>query len=302
MIYLLNMKEFFSLIKRSIYDPIFYQELLIRPARFSVKYFLGLSLLLSVALTIALSLPIISPVNKFLSTLPGQVLAVYPDELVLHVEKGVLSSNVVEPYVVEIPSFWRGAMMGSGYTHLAVVDTSATVTPEQFAAYQTPLWLSRTNVIIADNNHGLRIQPYGAQTSFTLSEALVSTFLTHVEPYFVWVAPTIVLLLFVLFFTVLLFNVVYLLFGALLIFLLGRFGLKQDWNYGTAYRIGLHALTLPVLADVFLTMGSFSFHVFPFIPTVLLLLIVYVNYKPARRETGEVVLATPPPHEPPAQN
>jgi len=290
-----SMKDFFSIIKKSVYDPVFYQELIVHPARYSVKYFLGLSLFLSITLTIIVSLPIIPLVSGFMDALPEQVLTTYPDELILHFKKGVLTSNVPEPYFVEIPPFLRGAMKGDQYAHLAVIDTQAMVTPEQFAVYQAPLWLARTNVVIADSNHSLKVQTYGTQTSFVLSEPLVQAFITRLEPYFVWAAPIIVLIIFVSLLAVLLFNFVYLIFGALCVFILGRFILRQKWSYGTAYRIGLHALTLAVLMDVLCTTVGFSLKAVPFLTTLLLLLTVYVNYRPVSRsgeaeERTEVVL------------
>jgi maltodextrin utilization protein YvdJ len=236
-----------------------------------------------VTLTIVLSLPVIPLVNAFARALPEKVLSTYPDELTLHFEKGVLSSNMTEPYFIGIPLFLRVEMKENEYAHLVVIDTDSTVTPEQFAAYQAPLWLARTNAVVVDSNHSIKIQPYGTQTSFTLSETLLEAFFVRIEPYFVWAPLIVVLLLFFPLLAIFLFHFVYLIFGALLIFLLGRFILKQEWSYGTAYRIGLHALTLPILIDLVLSVLSSSIHSIPFLPTLLLLIVVYTNYKPAER-------------------
>ena len=60
--------------------------------------------------------------------------------------------------------------------------------------------------------------------------------------------------------------------------LIGRV-LAYNWSYATAYRIGLHAVTLPLLFSsiaAVLPIGGFSL---PFMSAFLTMLIVYMNYK-----------------------
>jgi hypothetical protein len=73
-------------------------------------------------------------------------------------------------------------------------------------------------------------------------------------------------------------NLIYLLLAAPLVVLVGKI-LKQDWSYGTSYRLALHATTLPLIVSSVFSMVGLSHTGIPFLPFVLLLLVVYTNFK-----------------------
>jgi hypothetical protein len=79
----------------------------------------------------------------------------YPDDLVLTVTGGVLSTNAEEPVVLDLPAAWAG--MDDGDTHAVVIDTSASI--DDFDAYATRVLLTRTAAVVRDDN-ALRVIEY----------------------------------------------------------------------------------------------------------------------------------------------
>lgn len=104
------MKQLIENIKKSIYGPTYYQELLSRPASFSWKYYFAFTLTLTIFLTITLSVPLVSKVHQVARDLPEKFFAYYPDELEVRIDKGVASSNVVEPYFLPVPIEFKGSV------------------------------------------------------------------------------------------------------------------------------------------------------------------------------------------------
>ncbi len=273
------MRHLLSAIKRSVYDPIYYQEILTQSAKYSVKYFFGLALFLALVITVGKAIILVPMVHSYIDDLRPALQGAYPEELVLTMTKGVLASNVAEPYYIDVPPLFFPALSRAGYAHLVVIDTTAEMNFDRFKLYQVPVWLGNRFLVMEDKQNGFRVKEYGPDTSFVFDKAAYARLLSETEPFFAWVTPLVVLAVFIGMFVLQIINFVYLIFGALCIFLLGRFILKQKWSYGTSYRIGLHALTLPVILDAVLTLGGTSLGMLPLLSTALMLLVVYVNFK-----------------------
>ena len=114
--------------------------------------------------------------------------------------------------------------------------------------------------------------------------------LNTIQPFFKFVAPILVLVIFVAMLLSFVLNLLYLLFGALLVMLMGKL-VKQNWTYGTAYRLCLHATTLPLIVGLAFSMLPIGAENIPFLSTGLLLMVVYMNF---RNVTKVDVAPTPP--------
>lgn len=273
------MKQLIDHIQKSIYGPVYYQELLTRPFVFSWKYFLAFALLLALFLTVVFSVPLIPQVLEATRTFPPAFFAYYPDELEVRIDKGIASSNVSEPYFFPIPPALKEEM-GSDDTFqsLAVIDTTTPFSMEAWKNHKTFAWLGKEQVAIVDDNDGVRIESFGKNMDLVVNEAVLKDFEGALQPFYKFAAPIIVLGLFLGLLVGLGMNFLYLLFGAALIFLSGRL-LKQRWSYGTSYRIGLHAITLPLLLKTLLWASGFAAFNPNFLFTAIMLAVVYVNFK-----------------------
>ena len=97
------------------------------------------------------------------------------------------------------------------------------------------------------------------------------------QPFFKFVAPILVLVVFVAMLLSFVLNLLYLLFGALLVLVMGKI-MKQNFSYSTSYRICLHATTLPLIVGLAFSLLPIGGSHIPFFSTVLLLVVVYVNF------------------------
>jgi hypothetical protein len=273
------MKSFIEQIQKSIFSPAYYREIVSRSASYSWKYYLSLALFLAVFMTIVSSVPLIPKINRVLAEIPPNVLLTYPDELAIEINKGHVSTNVTEPYFIAFPEVFNVQVSSSSVLqHLGVIDTKSPVTPENFTAYHTLFWLTGNSVVAQDQNSAIRITPLTSDVNLSLNKTSVRNFMDKVTPYFAFVAPFVALMIFLgmlLSFTVML---LYLLFSALLVLVMGKF-MKKDWSYGTAYRICLHAITLPLFIDVALSLLPLQNTHLPFFTTFVLLVVVYMNFK-----------------------
>ena len=73
---------------------------------------------------------------------------------------------------------------------------------------------------------------------------------------------------------------VYLLFGALVIWFMAKLR-KVDLTYGQSYKLGLYLLTLPILYGI-LTTGPLSMFHIPFGFTLILAALAYANFGPGK--------------------
>lgn len=273
------MKLFFEHIKNSIYGPAYFQGLLSAPLRSSFKYFASLAFLLAVFLTIVSSIPLVVTANKFVHEMPIKFFAYFPDELQVSIENGIASSNVEEPYFLIVPANLRGGdSQKENLENFIVIDTATHFSLEKFREYNSSLWLGRDQVAYRDDNGSVRIQPFVNNFNFIINERKMRDFELQASAYYRYIGPIIVVGIFLLLSVGLAFNFIYLLFGTLLIMLLGKV-MKQNFTFGKSYQIGLHALTLPLLIDTLLAISTLSFMHVLFVPTLIMLAVVYVNFK-----------------------
>lgn len=279
-----GMKQLFENIRLSIYGPAYYRELLTRPASFSIKYYFALALLVALFLTIASSVPLLPRVNQTLRDLPAKFFAYYPDDLEVKIEKGVLSSNVAEPYFLPLPQVLKGAVRsGDAVDSLLVIDTKTPFSVERFNSDKVAVWLGREQIALRDSN-GVRVEQFDPKMNLTVNERILRGFEQRLEPFYDFATPAVVIVLFLGLLFALCINFFYLFFGAALIFFLGRL-LKQQWTYGASYRIGLHAVTLPVLLNMFTLLLGFPLMSFHLLFSAIMLAVVFVNFKDIVSET-----------------
>ena len=216
--------EFFKNIQRSIYDPEFYRGLLTKPFSYSLKYFVLFSLLIALVATIYLSFSLLPKINDFLENVGPTVLNYFPDDLKIVIEDGLASTNVPEPYFLEIPFDipedikMRPDVPGYGIENLLVIDTRFDeATLEQFSSYNTIMLLNRKTLMYYDENQ-VTIQSLTVVPNFELDKGVISSLLVKIVPYFRLVGPLFIIFVFVGYFAfVFVGRIFYLIFIALLI-------------------------------------------------------------------------------------
>ena len=275
------MKQLVDHIQKSIYGPVYYQELLTRPLSFSWKYFSAFALLVALFLTVVFSVPLVPKIIEATHTFPPAFFAYYPDELEVRIEKGVASTNVAEPYFLPIPPTLKKEMgADDAFQSFVVIDTKTQFSMEEWNAYKTFVWIGKEQVALVDDEGGVSIESFGKGMNLVVNEGVLKWLEDTLQPLYKFAAQIVVLGLFLGLLVGLGVNFLYLILGAALIFLLGRL-MKQRWSYGASYRIGLHAITLPLLLDTLLSSVNLDSFTPNFLFTAVMLTVVYVNFKGA---------------------
>ncbi len=271
------MKEFFDQIQKSIYGPEYYKEVTTRPASYSWKYYWTLALLIALLTTIVTSIPLIPVIQKSLHTFPQQFFDYYPDELVVQINEGKITSNVVEPYYLSVPEMFKDDIAELPIKNLGVIDTQTPFSIDEFKAREVFFWITADSVAMQDDTGGINISPIAKEVSYIVSEDGLRGALTSIEPYFPFVIPIVVLLIFLGVMFSFVFLLLYLLIDAIFVFLMSKI-MKWGFSYGTAFRLCLHATTLPILVSAIFSLLPLSFTL-PFFSTFLLLIVVWLNFQ-----------------------
>lgn len=277
------MKKFFYTLRRSVYDPEFYREADGHNVSTVLGYF---SKLISFIAVVGVVIPAIVALALFLGHRKGidammeQVKGLYPAGLEVTIRNGHVSTNVSEPYAIELPKAWqyRESHDDRAIKNLLVIDTEKPIEMSDFRAHETLIILGEKEVGFYDSDQAkveIRDLSEFADENYTLDQDM---YVWIVSKAWKWAKVVIVVLVvtapFFITVALLVWYVIYLLLGALVIWLAAVLR-KREMTYGRAYKLGFYLLTLPILAS-FLLKPIFQL---PFFFTLALFAIAYANFK-----------------------
>jgi len=284
--------KFFKNIKNSIYNPNYYNSVIAKPFSSSLKYFLLFILLLTLLTTIILSFTTIPKIKFFIDTVSKEILRYYPDELEIVIKKGKVSTNVQEPYFIKISSNSKNILV----QNILVINTKTPFSLENFKDYKTACLLTEENLVCYDENQAIKISPLTNIPDFKLNKLIVSSFLTKIQPFFKLFYPLFILALFMIIFIASLWRMIYLFFGALLIWLVAKIR-KIDIGYKKSYQLGLYLMTTPFLINFLIKYALKPLGVplnIPYLFTIVLIVMAVLNLKTKTIVENPHILANPP--------
>ncbi len=275
---------FWDKVKNSIYGPEFYKELQSKPLSFSFKYFYALASILAVIGTAQFSFQVIPGLTTFLSGLGPEIIDSYPNELVVTIKDGQASSNVAEPYFIKTPE----SMRNENYRNVpvtdnfVVIDTKNQFTEENFTKYNSFAVVTKTSLAFRKDNGGIEIYSLSKMPNLTIDNASVASFVGKIQPFVKLAWPFFILASFAGFLLSFSAELIYLLFAALLIWIVAKVK-KFPIGYKKSYQAGLHIITLPLLFGV--ASPLLNIHVpIPFFATILLVVAALINFEPRKTE------------------
>lgn len=279
--------NFLRSIISNVYDPDYYRSVVRNEnGSAALKYFAKLILLLAL---IGTTVFITTGFGTFLwnkdsvRSFEQELMKLYPEELVIRLEDGVISTNVEEPYAIAIPQAWSNDEL-RGVSNLIVIDTGKEITANDFETHNTIAIIGRDEIgFIGDNEGEIGIQKFeNFQGTIVLDKATYDKYLGLGLKY-----GKMGLLFFVIFSPIIIFAalfswyLMYLLFGALFVWLAAKIQ-KYPMTYGEAYKNGLHLITFPALAGWVLS----PLIRVPFIFTFILFLLALLNFQTKKTEEG----------------
>lgn len=272
------MKTFVS----SVSDTGYYQDVLGKSFWFSFWYLFFLELIASlvVAVLLVITLAVFSPkVPTFVNQAKSGLQTLYPAQLQLAIQSGSVTTNVKQPFFVELPAAWVQIFEHDkmNYKHLLTIDTTTSV--DHYADYQTVFLLTKNSFVYPDNDkrESYRVQPLDQlKDRIVINKAIYDDYLTKALPFldylptifksFMVLALVLVPLLGAVFGTI--FQLIYLLFATLIVWFIATI-MKKKLNYGQVYRLCMHGITFSILYGIIQALFGFSI---PFGPTAVLII------------------------------
>lgn len=247
-----KIKLFFDDLTKSLTDFSFYKEILKTKLSFSLKYlfflFYILALITSVVLAAQVGIKILPAVPAFISAVETKAPNFYPKNLVVTVKNGEVSTNVKEPYVIDIP----GINLDKNYAHLITIDTKSD--GSNFKDYSTFSLVTKNSVLVADTSNTFKVYQIekGANTQIdkTKYSQTLSKLISYL-PYLKSIIIAVIIILLVIWPFIaggltFLVELIYLLVFSLLFLLVVKL-MKKDLNLKKIFQLSIHASSLPIL-------------------------------------------------------
>lgn len=256
-----SLKTFFYSLKRSLFEPKYYYDVAKANFWFSFKYLWFFIFILTFIKTLTFvglylkNRPAIQPeVNKIM-VYAGNF---YPKELKLQIKNGQLSTNVKEPYVFDLEK----DKLQQRQKHFLIIDTKGSI--ENYPNYNTYMLATKNAAVYPSKSSNNRIEQTSVfyfkdlKQDFTLDKKTYDNMLKAVRPYaskvnfFVdWIMLSLSPLFLIfgsLFWTSgILIRLLFLTFFVWIINLI----FKKGQGYGSLYKMGMHAITWPILLNEF---------------------------------------------------
>lgn len=271
----------FKQIKNSIYNPIYYKNIVLNETlKDSLKYLAKVSLVAALAGVILFSftLPVF---YKTVKMLVDTEVANYPEDLVINIKGGVVSTNKPEPFAIKLsqPSKDLNKSNTGVPENVLVIDTTKSFNVDSFASYSTLALLTNNSIIISKDNIGnLQVISLSKSKDTQITKSYLSSIESKLFKYLPLIFVTIIVFVFVALFigyfaVTLLLLIVY----AFLIWLIMKLkGL--NFTYKDSYKVGIHASTILIVLSI---LGMFAPVLGSLvIKTVAILLVVYINLFP----------------------
>ena len=169
------MKNVYNDFKNSFYCQDFYESVLEKPFSKGVAFVLILTALSTFVVGVKFYLTVIPDIKEFISE--ENVLSLYPDELEVTIEQGVVTTNVDEPYTINFPG-WDVDLKEENKlpSNFIVIDTSngeENTALGDIRSYDAMFILMSDSFAVQEDNGEIRIIPLKDVESFTLNEEIL---------------------------------------------------------------------------------------------------------------------------------
>jgi len=255
-----KLKTFIKTFKRSLTEPSYYQNILNAKLSFSFKYLFALLFFVSLVVGVSLFIKILKLIPqtpKFVESTKGFMVETYPKELKLTLKEGKITTNVKEPYFIDLAEGKKASI--EPFKHFIAISTRGN--PEDIKNLDSLFLLTSNNLIVSEGaasgsyrvislNNALSKIPNGV----SLDKPLFSSILDKFTPYVLKVLPKIIIgisLLILIFYPLLrgtfgfIFQAIFLLPASLVLFVGAKIA-KRKLSFAKMYQMSLHGATIPV--------------------------------------------------------
>ncbi len=263
--------RFFQNVVKSFTSAQFYQTLLKAPFSFSLKYFLLLTLLLSLV-NVILGGIVFASFAKFITARgPDFIAKAYPSGLTLEVKNGQLTTSLKQPLIIPSSAIFKDKQTLKN--NFLVIDANTAYSPGKFLSYNTLIWLTK-NALVVDSSSEVRTLPLDGFDGLSVSKETVVNFTIQAASFLDKFLPYLILggSLFIVLSSILghLLTVAIL---AVLSWILLKLA-HYKFSYSRSLQLTMHAVTLPLILSTFPLAILFQLPI-PFWQAILALIILF---------------------------
>ncbi len=267
----------FKEIQDSIYNVAYYEKVLTEKLSSSFVYFISLSLMVALFVSTVVSFRLLPIVRTALDNFGPELVSRFPENLVVTIKAGQISTNTEEPAVIPLT---LGSSTPGLPQNFLVIDPKNPFDEARFKTANTLLYATKDTIYVANEKGGIEdSESLKDIPDAVINRAQVVSWIGEATPLLAWVPFLIVG---GIFFVSLWFSAMLalgLLLGALFIMAIGRLR-GRKFSYKQSYQIGLHAMTLGILVNlVFVALPILPAIFFSqIILTLLTLLAIWMNF------------------------
>ena len=237
------MVNFFRTIATSVWSPSFYAAIAAVSLGRALRYFLALALLL-VAIRLV---PFIVGGVVLLPLVTTGLADLYPPDLELRVTKGVVTTNVTEPYFIPMPEY---VALADGPRNIAVIDTKTPPSLDQLDEYQAAAWVHSDAVYVRGDVAGELVPiPIDEDADLVMDRSAFEGYVADAQPWMLVFGGVGLVGALVALYASFMLRLLYLMAAAVLLLGAARI-LRYRWSYADSYRAGLFAMTTGFLVDL----------------------------------------------------
>jgi hypothetical protein len=272
------MKAIFETFKKTVYNPLFYQNSGTTPLSDIARFYVKLSLILSVVMTLALGALLIPQGVTFMrERAPEMVKNYFPADLVIHIEKGEASVNVSEPYVVVAKDGAQSVLKEQGLENMLVIDTKHDFDKNKFEEYKTFALLTKTEIVTQSDRGQITIQDLRPLPTVTINQEWLLSWVEKVRGSLGYIVLVGLIGTFVaILLGYLKYFIVLFLFALVPLFI--AYLKKISLSYANAYKMSLYAIVPALVLKTFINIwGVFSMPAY--FTFLVFMLVIAVNMR-----------------------
>ena len=257
-----KIKAFFYIYYKSLTTVKYYQDILKTELGFSMKYFFVLAIIVTLIVATVNLVPAVPRIESTIDSILTQSQELYPEDLVITIENGRMSTNQPDPVIIPMPQVpgVQEPDPAVDFDNLVIIDEEGTL--GDMEEYSTLFLVNESNILMWSEGR-IEVYPLRDFPNTEITRETISNLVERFEGWVRLVPYIVVVLVFVaLLFYYLGFRLVYLLPVALIFFIIGSIrGLNL--TYGKYYQVGLHTITLPLTVELISALAGVPI-LFPF--------------------------------------
>jgi hypothetical protein len=258
----------------SLTKPSYYKDIKDAKFSFSFKYLLFLFLAISFIIGLSLSVRILgftSQTPKIVESIKGFLVETYPKELKLTLKENKITTNVKEPYFIDLKEGNKAAI--EPFKHFIAISTKGN--SEDVKKLDSLFLVTSDNLVVSEGTASGSYRVISLATTLSkipngisMDKTLFTSILDMFTPYVLRVLPRIIIgiaILILIFYPLFrgtfgfIFEAIFLLPAALVLFI-GAKILKKNLSFAKTYQMSLHGATIPVtLSFVFGFSGLYPY-------------------------------------------